>query len=79
MTERTTGRATELSVTVNGEPARLPAGSTVADLVRGLLDEADPRGVAVAVDRCVIPRSEWESTPVRTGALVEVVGATAGG
>jgi sulfur carrier protein len=74
-----TDRSTEIRVTVNGEPARLPAGSTVADLVRGLLEDADPKGVAVAVDRCVIPRSEWDSTPVGPGALVEVVGAAAGG
>jgi sulfur carrier protein len=70
---------TRVAVTVNGEPAQVPAGSTVADLVRQVVDEADPKGVAVAVDRCVIPRSEWASTPVRAGALVEVVGAIAGG
>ena len=51
----------------------------MADLVRGLLEDADPKGVAVAVDRCVIPRSEWDCTPVPPGALVEVVGAAAGG
>lgn len=70
---------TGVAVTVNGEPAELPAGSTVADLVRRMVEEADPKGVAVAVDRCVIPRSEWASTRVRPGALVEVVGAAAGG
>lgn len=66
-------------ITLNGEPARVAAGSTVADLVRGLLEEADPRGVAVAVDRCVIPRSQWACTAVPPGAQVEVVGAVAGG
>jgi sulfur carrier protein len=70
---------TGVAVTVNGEPAEVPPGSTVADLVRHLVHEPDPKGVAVAVDRCVIPRSEWASTPVRAGALVEVVGAIAGG
>ncbi len=69
----------EVAVTLNGEPARVAVGSTVADLVRGLLEDADPKGVAVAVDRCVIPRSEWAGTPVPPGALVEVVGAAAGG
>jgi sulfur carrier protein len=70
---------TDVAVTLNGEPARVAAGTTVADLVAGLLEEADPKGVAVAVDRCVIPRSEWARTPVQPGALVEVVGAAAGG
>ena len=70
---------TEVAVTLNGQPTRVAAGSTVADLVRGLLEDADPKGVAVAVDRCVIPRSEWACTTVPPGALVEVVGAAAGG
>jgi sulfur carrier protein len=70
---------TEVAVTLNGEPARVATGSTVADLVLGLLRDADPKGVAVAVDRCVVPRSEWARTPVPPGALVEVVGAAAGG
>ncbi|HEY6425747.1 MAG TPA: sulfur carrier protein ThiS [Acidimicrobiales bacterium] len=70
---------TDVAVTLNGEPARVAAGGTVADLVAALLEEADPKGVAVAIDRCVIPRSEWARTPVQPGALVEVVGAAAGG
>ncbi len=64
---------------VNGEPAEVPVGATIADIVARLTAEADPKGVAVAVDRCVIPRSEWASTPARAGCLVEVVTAAAGG
>jgi len=64
---------------VNGEPVEVRAGSTIADLVAGLTAEADPKGVAVAVDRCVVPRSEWATTPARAGSLVEVVTAAAGG
>ena len=52
-------------------------GATIADLVAGLTTE--PKGVAVAVDRCVIPRSEWATTAARAGTLVEVVTAAAGG
>ena len=49
---------------VNGEPCRgRPPGSTIADVVAALTGEAEPKGVAVAVDRCVVPRSEWASTP----------------
>lgn len=64
---------------VNGEPLEVAAGSTIADLVTALLADDDPKGVAVAVDRCVVPRSQWASTPARSGALVEVVSAAAGG
>jgi sulfur carrier protein len=69
----------DLTLRVNGEPVEVGSGATIADLVAGLTLEADPKGVAVAVDRCVIPRSEWATTPARAGSLVEVVTATAGG
>ena len=64
---------------LNGEPAELAGGSTVADAVALLLADDDPKGVAVSLDRCVVPRSEWASTLVRAGALMEVVSAAAGG
>jgi sulfur carrier protein len=70
---------TALALTVNGEPLEVAAGSTIADLVVRLTADEDPKGVAVAVDRCVIPRSEWDRTPARAGSLVEVVSASAGG
>jgi sulfur carrier protein len=68
-----------LGLRVNGEPTEVAAGATIADLVAQLTDQDDPTGVAVAVDRCVIPRSEWATTPARAGSLVEVVSAAAGG
>jgi len=68
-----------LTLSVNGQPVRVPAGATIADVVAQLTEQEDPRGVAVAVDRCVIPRSQWATTAARAGALVEVVSAAAGG
>ncbi len=70
---------TGLDLTVNGEPVSVPPGSTIADLVATLTEGGAAKGVAVAVDRCVVPRSEWASTPARAGSLVEVVTAAAGG
>jgi sulfur carrier protein len=70
---------TPLALHLNGEPVEVRAGATVADLVAGVIDDADAKGVAVAVDRCVVPRSEWASTPARAGSLVEIVTAAAGG
>jgi sulfur carrier protein len=70
---------TGLALQLNGEPVEVHPGTTIADLVAALTAQDDPRGVAVAVDRCVIPRSEWATTPARAGSLVEVVTAAAGG
>ena len=68
-----------LALRVNGEPVRVATGATIADVVAQLMQHDDPTGVAVAVDRCVIPRSEWATTPARAGSLIEVVSAAAGG
>ena len=68
-----------VALQVNGEPVEVAPGATIADVVAALLDEDDPKGVAVAVDRAVVPRSEWATTPALPGSLVEVVSAAAGG
>jgi sulfur carrier protein len=70
---------TMLTLSLNGAPVQVAVGATIADVVAGLTEEHDPKGVAVAVDRCVIPRSEWATTTARAGSLVEVVSAAAGG
>lgn len=62
---------------VNGEWRELGDGATVADVVALVATSA--RGVAVAVDREVVPRSAWTTTVVPDGARVEVVTAAAGG
>jgi sulfur carrier protein len=66
-----------IEVHVNGEPLALVAGTTVAELVA--LISPSPRGVAVAVDRDVVPRSRWGTTRLAAGAQIEVVTAAAGG
>ena len=63
--------------TVNGTPHQVTPGTTVADLVAGWCPS--PRGVAVAVNGEVVPRSTWDTTPVAMGDAVEIVTAAAGG
>jgi len=63
--------------TVNGEPVELAEGTTVAKVV-SCVSPSD-RGVAVAIDREVVPRSRWTVVEVGEGAKVEVVTAAAGG
>ena len=62
---------------VNGEWLALRPGATVADVVAALAGSG--RGVAVAVDREVVPRSSWDTAVVPDGARIEVVTAAAGG
>jgi thiazole synthase len=68
-----------MTVELNGEPRDMPAGATVADAVRASGAEPDGRGLAVALDGEVIPRAEWDSTPLAAGSAIEVVAAIQGG
>ena len=61
---------------VNGEEAEVPDGTTVEDLVTRL--GFGEKGIAVAVDWEVLPRSSWH-TVLADGARIEVVTAVQGG
>jgi sulfur carrier protein len=69
----------DLALTVNGDPMVLPGGSTIADVVARLVGRGDAKGIAVAVERDVVPRSAWPTTPARAGSCIEIVTAAAGG
>jgi sulfur carrier protein len=66
-----------MRLTVNGAPTEVDQEVTVAALVATLTDQR--RRVAVAVNGEVVPRSSWETTPLRDGDSVEVLAAVAGG
>lgn len=66
-----------LTITLNGEERLVPSGLSVADLVRHL--GLPHRGIAVAVDRVVVPRGAWASSTVLEDTRVDVVEATQGG
>ncbi|MEQ7125696.1 sulfur carrier protein ThiS [Actinopolymorpha sp. B11F2] len=66
-----------MDITVNGEPAQVPTGATVADLVLERLP--DPKSVAVAVNSQVVRASTWQQTGLRSGDSVEIVTARQGG
>ncbi len=51
----------DLAITVNGEPMRLPAGASVADLLERLR-VSTPR-VAVERNREILPKAEYPGTP----------------
>ena len=68
-------------VHVNGEPTELAEGATVADVLERLDVDVDGprRGLAVAVEAEVVPRSEWDARPLGAGDRVEVLNAIQGG
>jgi sulfur carrier protein len=69
-----------VKIVLNGEPATLEDGATVASALAALdLPGATTRGVAVAVDAEVVPRGEWGRTTLHEGARVEILRAIQGG
>lgn len=68
-----------MRVVVNGEERELEEGVTVANLVEESAGEPSRRGIAVAVDAQVVPRSAWARTGLREGQKVELVSAIQGG
>ena len=68
-----------MRVEVNGEVVALPDGAAVGEAVEASGAAGEQRGVAVALDGEVVPRSEWDRTLLREGQKVEVLAAIQGG
>jgi sulfur carrier protein len=68
-----------MTIELNGVRVELGDGARVSDAVARLGAGEGARGIAVAVDGTVVPRSSWEATELRPGQVVEVVGAVQGG
>jgi len=68
-----------MRIELNGQAHELPDASTLAAAVRATGAGEGARGLAVALDGEVVPRSEWERTPLREGQAVEVLAAIQGG
>jgi sulfur carrier protein len=66
-----------MKLLVNGEPTLVDDGATVGALAASILDR--PKGVAVAVNGEVVPRSAWSTTTLCDDDRVEVVTARQGG
>ena len=68
-----------MKVLLNGSEAELTDGATVQTAVESLDLPASGRGVAVAVDAEVVPRTQWNTHKLDDGARVEILRAIQGG
>jgi thiamine biosynthesis protein ThiS len=66
-----------LEILLNGEPKHVPAGLTVATLLRHL--DLPPERVAVELNRAIVRQPAWDSTQVEAGAQIEIVQFVGGG
>ncbi|WP_078323139.1 sulfur carrier protein ThiS [Mycobacteroides salmoniphilum] len=65
-----------MNIQVNGDAREVAEGANIWQLLDQL--GFPERGIAVAVNHTVVPKSDWDTT-VSDGALVEVVTAVQGG
>jgi thiamine biosynthesis protein ThiS len=62
---------------INGDEKEFVGVSTLADLVAQLAMKADR--VAVELNRDIVPRANWEATPLNDGDQLEIVHFVGGG
>lgn len=71
---------TAIQITLNGDPHVLEEGASVADVLREMdLDPSEPKGIAVALNEEVVPKSDWYDRRLSDGDRVEVITARQGG
>ena len=68
-----------MKIRVNGEEKTVTPNLNVRDLISVLELDPTQSGIAVAVDREVIPKTEWKATELREGSEVEIIRAVQGG
>lgn len=68
-----------MQININGEEKSVVQDINVYDLL--IMMELDPKqsGIAVAIDREVIPKSQWKSFVLDEGSDVEIIRAVQGG
>lgn len=66
-----------IELILNGAPHHFEPGMTVADLIESL--GLSQQALALAVNRSVVPRSQWSKRGLQSGDRVDVVHAVAGG
>ncbi|MBW1877176.1 MAG: sulfur carrier protein ThiS [Deltaproteobacteria bacterium] len=64
-------------IRLNGEDHEIAPGTTIADLLRAM--DMPSEGVAVAVERKVVPHSAHAEHVLEEGVEVEVIRAVGGG
>jgi sulfur carrier protein len=68
----------EATIRVNGESEPLVAATIELLLAEKALD-AGQRGIAVALNGAVVPRTAWRETLLKPGDSIEIVRARQGG
>jgi sulfur carrier protein len=67
----------QIQIVVNGETRTAPAGQTLRTLLAVL--GVDAGRVAVELNRTIVRKPDWDTTPVPDGSQLEIVQFVGGG
>jgi sulfur carrier protein len=67
-----------MEITVNNQPLKLDAPSSVSQLLSAVL-QISPTGIAIAVNRAIVSKSDWQEYVLQPGDQVVLIKATQGG
>lgn len=68
-----------MKININGELIQIEEKMNLADFVILRLNTKEPRGIAVAVNGMIVPKSKWNDTVVNENDNIEIVHAVQGG
>ncbi|MCZ6678678.1 MAG: sulfur carrier protein ThiS [Candidatus Poribacteria bacterium] len=68
-----------MNIQVNGKSKGVQPGLTLHQLLLDLQIDPSQPGIAVALNREVVPRKQWEETEIQPESEVEIIRAVRGG
>ena len=68
-----------MNIKINGEELILEDHMNIAEFIKMRMNSQEPRGVAVALNDTIIPKSKWSDTVINENDSIEIVHAVQGG
>jgi len=68
-----------MKIYVNGEQETIEDNATLEEFLKTKRISTEDKGVAVALNDDVVPKSDWSSKKLEEGARIEIVRAVQGG
>ncbi len=68
-----------MKIKINGEESLLDSKLNISGFIKKQLNGKEPRGIAIAVNSSIIPKSKWDDTIINENDEIEIVTAVQGG
>ena len=68
-----------MNIQVNGKVKTVEDGLNISQLLLEMQIDPSQPGIAIALDREVISRKQWQGTEIHPGSEIEIVHAVQGG